>query len=113
MGSEMCIRDSAPTSMRRMFAGCTAYDGKAVNVISWSRLQGERAAEGFAAGCRFAPHFLNAIIASLHREFFVLRTVTTPLVNVDLGAGRVTGQTAQQAADLIDAGIQLTGFEIA
>ena len=103
----------APTSMRRMFAGCTAYDGKAVNVISWSRLQGERAAEGFAAGCRFAPHVLNAIIASLHREFFVLRTVTTPLVNVDLGAGRVTGQTAQQAADLIDAGIQLTGFEIA
>lgn len=102
----------APTSMRRMFAGCTAYDGTAVNVISWSRLQGERAAEGFAAGCRFAPRFLNGIIASLHREFFVLRTVTTPLVNVDLGAGRVTGQTAQQAADLIDAGIQLTGFEI-
>ena len=95
-----------------MFAFCVKYDGHAINAISWSRLKAEDSASGFATGCRFDSHFLNAIIANIHREFFVNKTVRTPLINVDLGAGYVTGETAQQAKELIAAGIQLVGFEI-
>jgi len=102
----------APKTMKRMFAFCVKYDGHAINAISWSRLKAEDSASGFATGCRFDSHFLNAIIANIHREFFVNKTVRTPLINVDLGAGYVTGEAAQQAKELIAAGIQLVGFEI-
>lgn len=103
----------SPQTMRRMFAGCTSYDGLAINSIDWNRLKNETSAEGFAEGCRFAPHFLNAIIDRLHWQFFVRKNVRTPLLNVNLGEGRVTGDVARRANELIDAGIQLEGFEIA
>lgn len=102
----------APKTMKRMFALCTNYDGNSINAISWSKLAKEDSASGFASGCRFAPNFLNAIIANIHYEFFVKKTVRTPLINVDLGAGYVSGATAQQAKELIAAGVELTGFEI-
>lgn len=102
----------APETMRRAFANCISYDGKAINAISWSRLKAENSAADFAIGCRFAPESLAGIIASLHREFFVDGTVRTPLANVNLGGGYVTGETAQQAKELIAAGVQLEGFEI-
>lgn len=102
----------APLTMKRMFAGCTSYDGYGINIIDLSKLKDENAASGFASGCRFAPHYLNAFIDSLHRSFFVLNKVRTPLRNLDLGEGYVTGETAKRAKELIAAGIELTGFEI-
>jgi hypothetical protein len=102
----------APETMRYAFAGCLSYSGKALNAISWARLKSEKAAEGFAEGCRFEPYRLDAIISWIHREALVLKRVRTPLLNVDLGAGRVTGEVAKQARELIEFGIQLTGFEI-
>ena len=106
------LMNLAPKTMKRMFAGCEKYSGRGINVINWDKLQKEDSASGFATGCRFEPHYLNGIIASLHWAFFKKKTVRTPLVNVDLGAGYVTGETAKQAKELIAAGIQLTGFEI-
>jgi hypothetical protein len=103
----------APETMRYAFAGCSSYSGRAINAISWSRLKSEKSAEGFAEGCRFSPHFLDAIISWLHREAIVLKRVRTPLLNVDFGAGRVTGEVAKQASELIEYGIELTGFDIA
>lgn len=102
----------APLTMKRMFAGCTSYDGLAINAISWAKLKDENSAAGFAKGCTFAPHFLNAIIARIHRQYFVKKQIRTPLLDVDLGSGYVTGETAKQAKELIAAGIELTGFEI-
>jgi hypothetical protein len=103
----------APETIRYAFAGCSSYSGRAINAISWSRLKSEKSAEGFAEGCRFSPHFLDAIISWLHREAIVLKRVRTPLLNVDFGAGRVTGEVAKQASELIEYGIELTGFDIA
>lgn len=103
----------APLTMKKMFAGCVSYDGYAVNIIDWSKLKDENAASGFATGCRFAPHYLNAIIDNLHRQFFTLGKIRTPLLNVDLGSGYVVGDTAKRAKELIAAGIHLTGFQIA
>jgi hypothetical protein len=102
----------SPQTMKRMFANCTAYSGKAVSAIKWKNLRDESSATDFALGCRFSPHFLNAIIASLHWEFFVHKRVRTPLHRVNLGEGVVTGDTASMARQLIDAGIDLQGFEI-
>ena len=102
----------APQTMRRMFAGCEQYSGRNINSISWRNLKNERAAEDFAAGCRFEPHYLAGVIDWLHREFFVLKRVRTPLLRVNLGSGVVTGGTAARARQLIAAGIELQGFEI-
>lgn len=102
----------APQTMKKMFADCVSYNGRAINVISWANLRNENAASGFAEGCTFDPVYLNGIIASLHWEFFVKKTVRTPLLDVNLGSGVVSGETAKQARELIDAGVQLTGFEI-
>ena len=112
MAESAFLFNLAPKTMKRMFAWCEQYDGHAINAISWSKLAKEDSASGFATGCRFDSHFLNAIIARIHWQFFVEKTVRTPLVNVDLGAGYVTGDTAKQAKELIAAGIELTGFEI-
>jgi hypothetical protein len=102
----------APETMKRMFAHCTAYSGKAVSAIKWKNLRDESSAMDFATGCKFAPHFLDAIIASLHWEFFTHKRVRTPLRSVNLGSGVVTGNTAAMARQLIEAGIELQGFEI-
>ena len=102
----------APATMRYAFAGCSAYSGKSLNSISWSRLKSAKAAEGFAEGCRFEPYRLDALVGWIHREAIVLKRVPTPLLNVDLGAGRVTGEVARQAHELIEYGIELTGFDI-
>lgn len=102
----------APQTMKRAFAGCTSYSGKAINAISWANLRNENAAAEFAEGCRFEPVYLNAIVSSLWWEFFIKKTVRTPLLKVDLGEGAVSGEVAKQARELIDAGIQLIGFEI-
>ena len=98
-----------PRTMKRMFANCTSYDGTAINAIDWRGLDSDKAAVDFAAGCRFAPHFLDAIIASIYSQREGIRR---PLLNVDLGAGRVTGETARMWEELVDSGIELTGFEI-
>jgi hypothetical protein len=102
----------APETMKRMFANCSLYSGKALNIISWRNLKDESAAMDFAIGCRFAPHYLDGIIANLHREFFVKKRVRTPLYRVNLGAGRVYGNHATMARQLIEAGIELQGFDI-
>jgi hypothetical protein len=102
----------APQTMRRMFAGCEMYSGRNINSISWANLKDERAAADFAIGCQFAPHYLDAIIAWLHRQLFVLGTLRTPLLSVNLGSGTVSGNTAAMARQLIDAGIELRGFDI-
>ena len=102
----------APKKMRRMFAGCEKYSGRNINSISWANLQDEKAAMDFAVGCRFEPHYLSGIIEWLHRQMFVHGTVRTPLLAVNLGSGKVTGNTAAMARQLIDAGIELQGFEI-
>jgi hypothetical protein len=102
----------APQTMRRMFAGCEQYSGRNINSISWANLKDDKAAADFASGCQFAPHYLDAIIAWLHRQLFVLGTLRTPLLAVNLGRGTVSGNTAAMARQLIDAGIELQGFEI-
>ena len=102
----------APQTMKRMFAGCEKYSGRNINSISWANLKDERAAMDFAVGCHFAPHYLDGIIAWLHRQFFVHGTVRTPLLSVNLGSGTVSGNTAAMARQLIDAGIELQGFDI-
>lgn len=102
----------APRTMKRMWAG-SSYDGTGVNAISWRKLEKPNAAEGFAEGCLFFPHILDALIASLYREVCVEQKVRTPLVNVDLGQGKVTGEVARKARELIERGIELTGFTIA
>lgn len=102
----------APQTMKRMFANCTSYSGKAINAIRWRNLKDETSAMDFAVGCKFAPHYLDAIIASLHWEFFVQQRVRTPLYQVNLGSGRVYGKAAAQARQLIEAGIDLQGFDI-
>ncbi len=102
----------APTTMKRMFAGCERYAGRNINSISWANLQHEWAATDFANGCRFKPHYLDGLIAWLHRQHFDLGTLRSPLLRVDLGSGTVTGNTAAMARQLIDAGIELQGFEI-
>lgn len=99
-----------PLTMKRMFANCTAYDGTAINAIDWTALKDETAAQDFAIGCHFAPHRLNAIIDSLHA---VIDRLPKPLLRVNLGGGLVAGETAQRARELIHAGIDLQGFEIA
>jgi len=95
-----------------MFAGCEKYSGRNINSISWANLQDEKAAADFAIGCKFAPHYLNGIIAWLHRQMFALGRLRSPLLSVNLGMGTVTGNTAAMARQLIDAGIELQGFEI-
>jgi len=102
----------APQTMRRMFAGCEKYAGRNINSISWANLKDEKAAADFAIGCQFAPHYLDAIIAWLHRQLFVLGTLRTPLLAVNLGSGTVSGNIAAMARQLIDAGIELQGFDI-
>jgi len=102
----------APKKMRRMFAGCEKYSGRNINSISWANLQDEKAASDFAIGCKFEPYYLDGVIAWLHRQFFVHGVVRTPLLSVNLGSGTVTGSTAAMARQLIDAGIELQGFEI-
>ncbi len=102
----------APQTMRRMFAGCEKYQGRNINSISWKNLKDERSAMDFAVGCRFEPHYLDGLIAWLHRQFFALRELRTPLISVNLGSGVVTGNTAAMARQLISAGIELQGFEI-
>ena len=102
----------APQTMKRMFAGCEKYAGRNINSISWANLKDEKAAVDFAIGCRFEPHYLDGLIAWLHRQFFVLGTVRTPLLSVNLGSGTVTGNTAAMARQLIAAGIELQGFDI-
>jgi len=102
----------APRTMKRMFAGCEKYSGRNINSISWANLQDEKAAVDFAIGCRFEPHYLNGTIEWLHRETFVHGRVRTPLLSVNLGSGVVTGNTAAMARQLIEAGIELQGFEI-
>lgn len=103
------LRNLAPETMRGMFAECESYDGNAINAISWKNLNNERSAEDFAAGCRFAPHFLDGLIASIYAQ---REGIHRPLLRVDLGAGRVTGETARMARELIDSDIRLMGFEI-
>lgn len=102
----------APQTMKRMFSGCSSYNGAAVNVINWSRLKDENAAIDFAAGCRFDPVYLNGIIDKLHWDFFMLKKIRTPLRRVNLGGGVVTGDVAKRAKELITEGIELEGFEI-
>ena len=102
----------APQTMRRMFAGCEKYSGRNIDSISWANRKYEKAAADFAIGCQFAPHYLDAIIAWLHRQLFVLGTLRTPLLAVNLGSGTVSGNTAAMARQLIDAGIELQGFDI-
>ena len=102
----------APKTMKRMFAGCEKYSGRNINSISWANLKDERAAMDFAIGCKFAPHYLDGIIAWLHRQMFVHGVVRTPLLSVNLGSGTVSGNTAAMARQLIDAGIELQGFDI-
>lgn len=100
----------APETMKRMWAG-SSYDGTGVNAISWSGLKSETAAAGFAEGCVFDANFLDAIIARIYFEYKAGK-VRTPLLNVNLGDGVVSGGTAKMARELIDAGIQLEGFVI-
>ena len=102
----------APQTMKRMFAGCEKYQGRNINSISWANLRDDKAAADFAIGCRFEPHYLDGLIAWLHRQFFVLGTVRTPLLSVNLGSGTVSGNTAAMARQLIDADIELQGFDI-
>jgi len=102
----------APQTMRRMFAGCEQYSGRNINSISWANLKDDKAAADFASGCQFAPHYLDAIIAWLHRQLFVLGTLRNPLLAVNLGRGTVSGNTAAMARQLIDVGIELQGFDI-
>lgn len=103
----------APQTMKRMLANCVSFEGNGLNAISWRNLKGEDSASGIAEGCRFAPYVLDGIIANLYTEVFVHQTVRTPLLNVHLGAGKVTGETARMARRLKDSGIELTGFDIA
>lgn len=70
------------------------------------------AAVRFAEGCRFEPLWLNQIIDSLHWAAFTRRTLPSPLRDVNLGEGEVRGDVALRAKQLIDAGIELTGFRI-
>jgi len=102
----------APQTMRRMFAGCEQYNGRNLNSISWANLKDEKAASDFAVGCRFEPHYLDGLIAWMHRQMFVLREMRSPLISVNLGSGVVSGNTAAMARQLIEAGIELQGFEI-
>lgn len=102
----------APQTMRRMFAGCEQYNGRNLNSISWANLKDEKAAQDFAVGCRFEPHYLKGLIAWMHRQMFVLREMRSPLISVNLGSGVVSGNTAAMARQLIEAGIELQGFEI-
>lgn len=100
-----------PRTMKRMFQDCHEYSGVGINAISWRKLAKENSASGFAEGCHFEPHFLDAIIANIYREHFHEGGLRT-LVDVNLGAGVVSGVAAEQAKALIDAGIELTGFDI-
>ena len=102
----------APETMKRMFMNCVSFNGGGINVIDWSRLRDEDSALDFAFGCRFDPVYLNGIIERLHWDFFNLQKIRTPLRQVNLGDGVVTGGVAQRAKDLIAAGIELCGFEI-
>jgi len=102
----------APERMKRMFAGCSSYGGKNINSISWANLLDEYSAMDFAAGCRFETHYLNGLVASLHREAIVLGRVRTPLLRVNLGAGNLTGETAAMARELVDFGIEIQGVSI-
>lgn len=102
----------APQTMKRMLANCVSFEGNGLNSISWRNLKADDSASGWAEGCRFAPYVLDGIIATIHHEFFTLKRVRTPLLNVNLGAGRVVGETATMARQLKDAGIDLVGFDI-
>lgn len=104
------LHNLAPLTMKRMFMGCTLYNGAGLQMINWSRLQDENAAIDWAAGCRFLPVYLNAIIDKMHYDHFVLGRIRTPLRGVNLGSGTVTGDVAKRARELIDAGIELEGF---
>ena len=110
IAAQAFLRNLRPRTMKRMFEGCEQYDGTAINAIDWRGLDNDKAAMDFAAGCRFAPHYLDAIIASIYRR---RAAIYRPLMYVDLGAGRVTGETARMARELIYSGIELIGFEIA
>jgi hypothetical protein len=104
------VTDPAAPRILRSNAGCEQYDGTAINAIDWRGLGDEKAAMDFAVGCRFAPHYLDAIIASIYAKRIVIRK---PLLQVNLGSGRVTGETARMARELIESGIEITGIEIA
>lgn len=113
MGRNAFLMELAPRTMKRFMANCRSYDGNALNCVSFANLQAEDSASGFATGCKFAQYALDGIIANIHYEFFTLKRVRTPLLNVDLGEGIVTGDSAKRAMELIRAGVQLTGFTIA
>jgi hypothetical protein len=98
-----------PATMKRMLAGCEQYDGTAINAIDWRGLDNEKAAMDFAIGCRFAPHYLDGLIASIYAQ---RNAIHRPLLRVNLGSGRVTGETARMARELVESGIEITGIEI-
>lgn len=98
-----------PRTMKRMFANCTSYDGTAINAIDWRGLDKETSAVDFAAGCRFAPHYLDGLIASIYAQ---REGIHRPLLRVNLGSGRVTGETAKMARELVESGIEITGIDI-
>lgn len=95
-----------PKTMRRMFADCVAYNGQAINAISWKGLIKEDAALDFAVGCRFDHAFLKATVARLHWQAIREKSVRS-LTGVHLGYGHVDSEMATQIRELGAVGIEV------
>lgn len=108
--SEGFFTNLVASSMRRYVAGCSKLTGHGLNSVSWRHLESDDAAEGFAEGCRFEGHFLNAIIANLHWQAIDRPHPHYPvrkLKGVNLGHGRLVGVAATQYHQLREYGVEL------